>query len=139
MLQYALRTARFPVNNPARIKLTHYPSSDRGQLKSDLERNRLVSGARFRRVAAAMIASWDMGQRFPKRLGERPRNRSAGQRKRLPLALLRLGTAAMTETSAGYFWIGFGPIFAGMVLFAWNLATIVAIGLFSRRNVHKGF
>jgi hypothetical protein len=86
-----------------------------------------------------MIASWDIGQRYPKRLGERPRNRSAGQRRRLPLALLRLGTAAKTETAAGYFWIGFGPIFAGMVLFAWNLATIVAIGLFSRRNVHKGF
>jgi hypothetical protein len=37
-------------------------------------------------------------------------------------ALLSLGTAAMTETAAGYFWIGFGPIFAGMVLFAWNFA-----------------
>jgi hypothetical protein len=54
-------------------------------LKSDFERNRLVSGARFRRVAAAMIASWDIGaalskQRYPKRLGERPRNRSAGQK-----------------------------------------------------------
>jgi len=25
MPQYALRTARFPVNNPALFKLTHYP------------------------------------------------------------------------------------------------------------------
>jgi hypothetical protein len=66
MLQYALRTARFPVNNPARIKLTHYPSSDRGQLKSDPERNRLVSGARFRQVAAATIASWNIGVAFSK-------------------------------------------------------------------------
>jgi hypothetical protein len=35
-------------------------------------------------------------------------------------ALLRLGTAGMTETATGYFWIGLGPVFAGLVLFVWN-------------------
>jgi hypothetical protein len=35
-------------------------------------------------------------------------------------ASLKLGLAGMTETAVGYFWIGFAPIFAGLVLFAWN-------------------
>jgi hypothetical protein len=35
-------------------------------------------------------------------------------------AYLKLGWAGMTESAAGYFRIGLAPIFAGLILFAWN-------------------
>jgi hypothetical protein len=75
-----------------------------------------------------MIASLDIGAAFSKEARRETKESFGWTKKTAAVGLLRLGTAAMTETAAGYFWIRFGPVFAD-VLFAWNLATIVAIGL----------
>jgi hypothetical protein len=71
-----------------------------------------------------MIASWDIGAAFSKEAWRETKESFGWTKKTAAVAHLRLGTAAKTETAAGYFWMGFGPIFAGMVLFAWNLAMI---------------
>jgi hypothetical protein len=41
-------------------------------------------------------------------------------------AFLRYGWRGMTESMAGYFWIGSAPVIAGFALFAWNFITVQA-------------